>query len=57
MRTSRLIPLAALLASLAGAAPASAGLVYVKDLVPSAGRTTTVWVARDDGTGARRLDD
>lgn len=55
MRTRRLIPLAALLASLAAAAPASAELVYVKDLVPAAGRATTVWVARDDGSGARKL--
>ncbi len=54
MRTRRLIPLAALLA-LAAPAPASADLVYVKDLVPAAGRTTTVWIARDDGSGARKL--
>lgn len=55
MRTRRLIPPAALLASLAAAAPASAELVYVKDLVPSGGRATTVWVARDDGSGRRKL--
>ncbi len=55
MRIRRLIPLAALLAALAAPGPASADLVYVKDLVPAAGRTTTVWTARDDGSSARKL--
>ena len=55
MRPRRLIPIAALLAALAAPAPASADLVYVKDLVPAAGRATTVWIARDDGSQARKL--
>ena len=47
--------LAAVVALLAAAAPASAELVFVKDLVASPNRPTTVWIARDDGSAPRRL--
>lgn len=54
MRSARLAAVAALVAVLGAADPVSADLVYVKD-VTATKRPPSVWIARDDGTQARKL--
>lgn len=54
MLSARLIVPAALGLVLSWASPASADLVYVKDPA-GVKRPSTVWIARDDGTGALKL--
>lgn len=55
MRLARLLA-AAVLLCLASAVPASAELVYVKDPA-NPKRPATVWIAKDDGSEARKLAD